>query len=105
MNQILSDPDTNEFGDYFIRIYGNKVKKWVYCYRKNLGINCNMHLESMHKTIKYYYLNGCKVGSLDKSITVLKRFTRDKIIERLLKLTKGKSTSRVQDMTRVYLLI
>ncbi|KAF0754232.1 Transporter [Aphis craccivora] len=25
-----------------------------------------MHLESMHKTIKYHYLNGCKVGLLDK---------------------------------------
>lgn len=60
-------------------------------------------------TNKYNYLNGCKVGRLDKSIRVLRRFTRDKKIERLVKLTKGKYTSRIQEkkkeMTRVYLLI
>ena len=98
--QLLNDADTKEFGDYFNIYYVNKVKQWAYCYRKNLGVNCNMHLESMHKTIKYHYLNGCKVQRLDKCIMVLRRFTRDKKVERMVKLTKGKSTSRINEIKK-----
>jgi len=97
---MLNDPDTKEFGDYFNMYYVNKVKQWVYYYRKNLGVNCNMHLESMHKTIKYHYLNGFKVQRLDKCIMVLRRFTRDKKVERMVKLTKGKSTSRINGIKK-----
>lgn len=50
-----------------------------------------MHLELMHKTIKYHYLNGCKIGRLDKSIMTIRRDTRDKKVERMINLTKGKS--------------
>jgi len=59
-----------------------------------------MHLESMHKTIKYHYLNGCKIGRLDKSIMTIRRFTRDKKVERMIKLTKGKSTTRIQEIKK-----
>jgi len=95
-NELLNDPDTRDFGMYFDRMYGNRVSLWAYCHQKGLGVNCNMHLESMHKTIKYHYLNGCKVGRLDKSITTIRRYTRDKKVERIIKLTKGKTTTRIQ---------
>lgn len=49
-----------------------------------------MNLESMHKTIKCHYLNGCKVGRLDKSITTIRRYICNKKVERIIKLTKGK---------------
>ncbi|XP_050065173.1 uncharacterized protein LOC126554109 [Aphis gossypii] len=71
-HELMNDPDTRDFGIYFDRMYGNRVGLWAYCHRKNLGVNCNMHLESMHKTIKYHYLNGCKVGRLDKSVTTIR---------------------------------
>lgn len=54
----------------------------------------------MQKTIKYHYLNGCKVQRLDKCIMVLRRFTRDKKVEQMVKLTKGKSTSRVNEIKK-----
>ncbi|KAL5236474.1 hypothetical protein ACI65C_003884 [Semiaphis heraclei] len=98
--ELMNDPDTKDFGIYFDRMYGNRVSLWAYCHRKGLGVNCNMHLESMHKTIKYHYLNGCKVGRLDKSITTIRRYTRDKKVERIIKLTKGKTTTRIQEIKK-----
>ncbi|KAF0707929.1 Transporter [Aphis craccivora] len=99
-HELMNDPDTRDFGIYFDRIYGNRVGLWAYCHRKGLGVNCNMHLESMHKTIKYHYLNGCKVGQLDKSITTIRRYTRDKKVERIIKLTKGKTSTRIQEIKK-----
>jgi len=96
----MNDPNTKDFGIYFNRMYGNRFSLWAYCHRKGLGVNCNMHLESMHKIIKYHYLNGCKVGRLDKSITAIRRYTRDKKVERIIKLTKGKTTTRIQEIKK-----
>jgi hypothetical protein len=54
----------------------------------------------MHKTIKYHYLSGCKVGRLDKSITAIRRYTRNKKVERIIKLTKGKISKRIQEIKK-----
>jgi len=54
----------------------------------------------MHKSIKYHYLNGCKFGRLDKSILIIRRYTRDKKVERMMKLTKGKSTTRSKKLKK-----
>jgi len=99
-HELMNDPDTRDLGIYFDRMYGNRVGLWAYCHRKSLGINCNMHLESMQKTIKYHYLNGCKVGRLDKSITTIRRYTRDKKVERIIKLTKGKTSTKIQEIKK-----
>jgi len=71
--ETMNDPETKDFGLYFERMYANRATLWAYCYRKGLEINCNMNLESIHKTIKYHYLNGCKIGRLDKSIMTIRR--------------------------------
>lgn len=55
-----------------------------------------MHLESMHKSIKYYYLAGKKVKRLDKGISGLMRFVRDKLMDRLIAFNKGKISSKLQ---------
>ncbi|XP_029347989.1 uncharacterized protein LOC115034730 [Acyrthosiphon pisum] len=98
--EMMNDPETKDFGVYFERMYANRETLWAYCYRKGLGVNCNMHLELMHKTIKYNYLNGYKIGRLDKSIMTIRRFTRDKKVERMIKLTKDKSTTRIQEIKK-----
>ncbi|KAL4088856.1 hypothetical protein QTP88_023940 [Uroleucon formosanum] len=98
--QMMNDPETKDFGVYFERMYVNRATLWAYCYRKGLGVNCNVHLESMHKTIKYRYLNGCRIGRMDKSIMTIRLFTRDKKVERMIKLSKGKSTTRIQKIKK-----
>jgi len=59
-----------------------------------------MYLESMHITIKYHYSNGCKVGRLDKSILIMRRYTKEKKVEKMVKLTKGKSSTRIQEIAK-----
>ncbi|GFW48622.1 MULE domain-containing protein [Trichonephila clavipes] len=51
IEDLLNDPDTSEFGKYFQQNYAQRPEKWVYCYRKGLGINTNMYLESLHKKL------------------------------------------------------
>lgn len=88
---LQSESSTTNMFNYLMDNYYNNRQQWAYSYRKKSGINTNMFLESMHKTIKYTYLEGKKVRRLDKSLHALQKFLRDKTIERLIKLTKGKS--------------
>lgn len=59
-DELRDDNDTKEFYHYFQCNYLNRVEQWAYCHRNLCGINTNMYLESIHKTIKYFYLNGKK---------------------------------------------
>ncbi|GFS83536.1 uncharacterized protein NPIL_446271 [Nephila pilipes] len=57
--KIFSEKDElREFGNYFEHVYCKRTEAWAYCYRKWLGIDTNMHIESMLRTIKYVYLQG-----------------------------------------------
>lgn len=73
LSLLASSPQTIEFGHYFNQYYTTNVESWAYCYRLHAGINTNMHIERMHQTIKYLYLNGKSVQRLDKAISVLMR--------------------------------
>ena len=68
------------------------------CFRKGCGINTNMHLESMHKTIKHIYLQGKNVTRLDKGLHAVLKLLRDKIMDRIIKKTKGKNNSHIRDV-------
>ncbi|KAJ8929303.1 hypothetical protein NQ314_018010 [Rhamnusium bicolor] len=48
--------------------------------------------ESMHKQIKYFYLHGTPVKRLDKGLHAVLQYSRDKMVEHLIKETKGKSS-------------
>ncbi|KAJ8927486.1 hypothetical protein NQ314_020049, partial [Rhamnusium bicolor] len=74
------------------KYYYENCKLWAYCYRKHCGINTNMYLESMHKQIKYFYLHGTTVKRLDKGLHAVLQYSRDKMVEHLIKGTKGKSS-------------
>ncbi|CAH1106868.1 unnamed protein product [Psylliodes chrysocephalus] len=85
------------FKQYFRENYLQNYKKWAYCYRKNLGINTNMRLESMHKTLKYLYLDGKKVKRLDKGHFALNKFIQSSR-GRKIKRTKGKNNCYIKDI-------
>nr|XP_042912137.1 uncharacterized protein LOC122272463 [Parasteatoda tepidariorum] len=90
--------ELKQFGDYFFQFYGQNSACWAYCYRTNLGINTNMHLESMHRTLKYIYFKGKKVKRLDKSVIQIMKFIRDKLFDRLVILHKGKLVPKLSDL-------
>lgn len=94
----LSDLDTADFINYFKINYQKNCRNWAYCYRLHSGLNTNMHLERMHRTIKYVYLGGKKVKRLDKGIGALMRFIRNKLIDRLIVMNKGKISSKLKNI-------
>ena len=48
-SNFLIDSSLGSFNDYFVTNYSSRPELWAYCYRKNLGINTNNHLEAMHR--------------------------------------------------------
>nr|CAI5820050.1 unnamed protein product [Callosobruchus analis] len=92
------DSDTLDFSEYFNNFYANNYKQWAYAFRKNCGINTNMHLESMHKCIKYFNLEGKVVKRLDKGIHGVLTYTRDKIVDRIIENIKGKNTYHITEI-------
>lgn len=101
--QILNDPDTKLFGEYFIKYYVSRADCWAYCYRRGCGINTNMRLESLHKILKYIYLDGKKNKRLDKCIDVLMKAARDILFQRFRKLLKHQRPSQVQNILKSHL--
>ena len=98
LNDLKNDQDTLPFYQYFYKTYSNRPSMWAYCYRHHAGINTNMYLESLHKTIKHRYLNGKKCKRLEKTINALMNLVRDKMFERITKLEKHKQTEKILGM-------
>lgn len=96
--QLLEDEETREFGSYFSQHYVKNCKSWAYCHRLNAGINTNMHLESMHKTLKHLFLKGKTVKRLDKAIYAIMQLIRTKLFDRLIILEKGKLTFKLKNL-------
>lgn len=94
------DPHTSKFAAYFKDNYQKKMKSWAYCYRLHSGLNTNMHLERLHKTIKYMYLGGKHNKRLDKCINSIMRFVKDKLFDRIIAVQKGKITTKLKDLRR-----
>ena len=68
----------------------------MYSYRTGTGIDRNMVVEAFHRIFKYNYLKGKYNKRVDNCLVNLKKYTRDKLFERLIKLTKGKSTTKLK---------
>lgn len=80
----LEEPEYTDFIRYFKDYYVDNCEYWAYCYRLHSGLNTNMHLERMHRSIKYLYLKAKNTKRLDKAIAAILRFIRDKLINRLI---------------------
>ncbi|KAL4107404.1 hypothetical protein QTP88_017747 [Uroleucon formosanum] len=96
LNELQEDEDTWLFYTYFCATYINKRKCWAFCYRKHTGLNTNMHLENLHKKIKYTYLDGKICTRLDKAIHKLFDLMRDVMFERIIKISKNKPTEKIR---------
>lgn len=98
INGLCQDPETNVFGYYFRSYYASNYKSWAYCYRKNTGINTNMHLERLHGILKHLYLRGKLAKRLDLTIYAVLRLLKRKLFDRLIVLEKGKLTSKIRNI-------
>ncbi|GFY54226.1 uncharacterized protein TNIN_19811 [Trichonephila inaurata madagascariensis] len=69
IEDCLTDLDTTKFGKYSQQNYAQRPEKCPYCFFKGSGyININMHLDSLHKNIKYPYFDGKQVIRLDVAV-------------------------------------
>ena len=93
---LLQANSTKRFGQYFDTYWIPRKEKWAYCYRTGLGINTNMYVEAFHRVFKYQYLKGKYNKRVDKCLLMLLKYDRDKTFDRLIKLTKGKSTQKIR---------
>ncbi|KAH7944952.1 hypothetical protein HPB49_002782 [Dermacentor silvarum] len=88
--------DTNgliRFKTYFMQNYFHRAEVWAACYRKEYNINTNMRLEALHRVIKYCYLGGKNNKRIDRLIAMLLKLVRDKVFDRLIKLSKNAATT------------
>jgi hypothetical protein len=54
-----------------------------------------MYVEAFHRVLKYVYLKGKVNRRVDMCVHVLLKVARDKAFDRLIKIEKGKTTSRI----------
>lgn len=54
------ESEMQNFLKYFKKEYIGKEELWATCHRLHLHVNTNMHVEVMHKEIKYSFLKGKK---------------------------------------------
>ena len=94
---------TTSFSKYFKKEWLPKKSQWGYCYRVSLGINTNMFCEAFHRVFKYKYLKGKVNRRVDKCLSNLLKFSRDKLFERITKLTKGKNSAKLKLVHRSHL--
>ncbi|KAH9375154.1 hypothetical protein HPB48_016814 [Haemaphysalis longicornis] len=47
-----------ELRSYFIKTYSTRVRQWAFCYRKEVNLSPNNHIESMHRTLKCTHMHG-----------------------------------------------
>ncbi|XP_035229975.1 uncharacterized protein LOC118201928 [Stegodyphus dumicola] len=82
LENLLNDPQSRELGIFIKQHYGCNQEMWAYCYRKDINLSTNIHLEIMHRTFRYCCREGRK-KRLDKFIFVLMKLVRDKVLDRL----------------------
>ncbi|KAK3886174.1 hypothetical protein Pcinc_009675 [Petrolisthes cinctipes] len=94
--KYLEQAGFSAFYEYFRKCYlvEDRVKLCPKCYRSNVTITTNNHLESMHKLLKYIYLDGKKVKRLDHTILVLEKMVNDKLYSRMINLLKNRTVRR-----------
>lgn len=83
-----------ELRSYFIKTYSTRVRQWAFCYRKEVNLSPNNHIESMHRTLKCTHMHGKQNYLFHKLIWLLFTMTSDVFIKRVIRLVEGKTEHR-----------
>ncbi len=103
MERLRSADGTQDFAEYFDKFWVQHKESWGYCYRVGEGINTNMFVEAFHRVLKYNYLQGKYNRRVDACLSKLEQVNNDKVFQRLIKLTKGKSTFKASIIRKRHL--
>ena len=102
LQQFISFLDSAEkkFRKYFKDHYCNRLGQWASHFRAGSIVNTNMFLETFHRTLKVVYLQQKHNRRIDFLLHTLLKIARNKIFERLTKLTKGKYSHRISEINK-----
>lgn len=100
IQQLAACTETQKFRDYFVSNYGKRKNEWAMCYRQGSFINTNMYVEAFHRVLKYIYLRGKVNRRVDTCVHALIKIARDKFFERIVKLSKGKCSLKLDDIRK-----
>ena len=95
--ELEKKSSTKEFGKY-LKYYTKRLDQWLYCRRRALIPNTNMHIENLHRLIKVIFLSCKRIQKISRCVEILREIIEQKMIDRLVKTTKrknDKSTRRI----------
>lgn len=96
--EFIANEITKEFGEHFWTYYGNCYQSWANSFRADLGVDTDMHLETMHRTIEQLFMKGRTLERLDKTVHDIMQMIKSKLFDRLIGREKGKIASKLKDM-------
>lgn len=102
IGRLKANKQTESYAKYFEHNYVNNTSARAYCFPKNSGLNLNTHLESLHRTLKYVYLEGKKVKRVNKTISILMKVIFNRFYNQRIITHKGKLTKKIQDLRRCH---
>ena len=82
---------------YFEKEYVGRTREWAACFRVGSRANTNMFVERFHRMLKEVYLEKKQNRRVDHLIFKLRKISRDKAFEQLIKAEKGKNTVRQRE--------
>jgi len=97
---LASSEKLRKFFDYFPKYYSGRTSEWAYCHRIGARINTNMSIEIMHKDIKYNYFHAKQVSRMDDSFHAILVYLKNKQIDRLCSINRGKVTTKDKDLRK-----
>ena len=102
--KYLEEAGYEDFRAYFLRYYlcPSRRQLWAKCYRPDACLNTNNHLESMHRALKYVYLDGKKVKRLDDTIHAIRGMVKVLLHQRLIDLTRKRFST--PDMLKKHMM-
>ena len=88
---------SQSMASYFEKFYATRPREWASCFRVGTRINTNMFVESFHRTLKEVYFERKQNRRVDHLLFKLRKISRDKAYEQVIKAEKGKSTVRQRE--------
>ena len=88
--KYLEEAGYDDFRVYLQKYYlcDSRKQLWAKCFRPAASLNTNNHLESMHRTLKYVFLDGKKVKRLDDTLYAIRKMVKVLLHRRLIDLTR-----------------
>ena len=100
IDELRNNEATMQFCHYFESNYLTCPQSWAYCYRTHCGVNEDLSLERMHRTLKHEYQKGKKNKRLDCILQSVVNVVSNQKFERLIALCKGKYTKKLSELRK-----